>query len=88
MSVFLPFALVANLHLTIHRRAHANKVDLELDVLKLRLKRLETIALEFVPLAEQDILLDFEAYKDELLGVQTKQKQRRKKEDRWNIWRE
>jgi hypothetical protein len=46
------------------------------------------MALEYVPLVEQDILLDFEAYKDELLKVQTRQKQRRKKESRWNLWRD
>ncbi|KAA8893942.1 hypothetical protein FN846DRAFT_976728 [Sphaerosporella brunnea] len=68
-------------------QAHNKQVDLELDVLKLRLKKLETLALEYVPLVEQDILLDFEAYKDELLKVQTRQKQRRKKEARWNLWR-
>lgn len=39
-------------------------------------------------MAEQDVLLDFEEYKDELLKVQTRQKQRRKKEQRWNLWRE
>jgi hypothetical protein len=46
------------------------------------------MALEFVPLSEQDVLLDFEEYKDELLKVQTKQKQRRKKEERWRLWRD
>jgi len=70
------------------RRSHNNQVDLELDVLKLRLKKLETMALEFVPLSEQDVLLDFEEYKDALLKVQTKQKQRRKKEERWRLWRD
>ncbi|KAF8252166.1 hypothetical protein K440DRAFT_633384 [Wilcoxina mikolae CBS 423.85] len=69
-------------------RSHNNQVDLELDVLKLRLKKLETMALEFVPLSEQDVLLDFEEYKEQLLKVQTKQKQRRKKEERWRLWRD
>lgn len=59
-----------------------------MDVLKIRLRKLERLALEFVPMAEQDVLLDFEEYKDELLKVQTRQKQRRKKEQRWNLWRE
>jgi len=60
---------------------------LELDVLKLRLKKLESAALEYVPLAEQDMLLDFEACKDEVLKVQTRQKQRKKKEDHLGLWR-
>jgi chemotaxis response regulator CheB len=54
----------------------------------LKLKKLETMALEFVPLSEQHVLLDFEEYKDQLLKVQTKQKQRRKKEERWRLWGE
>jgi len=68
-------------------QAHSNQVDLELDVLKLRLKKLESAALEYVPLAEQDMLLDFEACKDEVLKVQTRQKQRKKKEDHLGLWR-
>ncbi|KAI5818158.1 hypothetical protein BZA77DRAFT_19513 [Pyronema omphalodes] len=70
-------------------KSHTHNANLELDVLKLKLKKLETMAFEFVPLSEQHLLLDFEEYKEQLLKAQTKQKQRRKKEDeRWKLWGE
>lgn len=72
--------------LTPNSRAHNNHVDFELDVLKLRLRRLEAATLEYVPLAEQDIILDFEAYRDELGKVRSRQKMRRKTEERWGLW--
>lgn len=69
-----------------HSRAHNNQADFELNVLNLRLKRLEAATLEYVPLAEQDIILDFEAYRDELGKVRSRQKIRRKREERWGLW--
>jgi len=69
-----------------YSRAHNNQIDFELDVLNLRLRRLEAATLEYVPPAEQDMILDFEAYRDELGKVRSRQKMRRKREERWGLW--
>lgn len=67
--------------LTIFRLRHTKETALETAALYRDMKRLETMALEFVPLNRQEIVKEVEDCKEKIQELRKREKQRRKKQE-------